>query len=374
MRRTRLINEARRVVVKIGSAVLFRGRGEIDLDTISSLCEDVASLVEAGREAAIVSSGAIACGVSRLGLEKRPDTLPELQAAAAVGQSMLMGLYENALSAKGFHAGQMLLTRDDFADRTRYLNARNTLRALLAAGAIPIVNENDTVAVEEIRFGENDVLSAHVANLLDADLLIMLSTVDGLYEAFDGKGHGRGVVPEVEGVDAAAVALATADRSELGSGGMTTKLEAARMLTTSGDAAIIAGGKAPHVLARIFAGEKIGTLFYPTRKHLEGRKRWIGYGARSQGEIVVDEGAARALKEQGKSLLPSGIVGVSGDFAAGDVVTVRVKGGEAFARGVASYSADEVKRIMGRRTTEIAKILGSKPYDEVIHRDVMALI
>jgi glutamate 5-kinase len=202
----------------------------------------------------------------------------------------------------------------------------------------------------------------------------MLSTVAGLHEDFDKDGHGGKVIPEVEGVDEGVRAHATDDKSATGSGGMVTKLEAARILTTSGEAALIASGKEPHVLKRIFAGEKIGTLFYPTRAHLAGRKRWIGYGARSRGEVIVDEGAARALREGGKSLLPSGIVGVSGDFEAGDVVSIRVKGAEPFARGVVSYSSDEVKRIKGLKTAEIARVLGSKPYDEVVHRDVMTLL
>jgi len=374
LRRTKLINDAKRVVIKIGSAVLLDANREIDRGTLRSLAADICALVEGGREVAVVSSGAIACGVWRLGLARRPDTLPQLQAAAAVGQSLLMSLYEDAMSECGFHAGQMLLTREDMEDRTRYLNARNTLRALLAAKAVPIVNENDTVAVDEIRFGENDVLSAMVANLFEADLLVMLSTVEGLHEEFATKGRAGRILPEVEDIDGSIAALATEEKSRAGSGGMVTKLEAARMVTASGEAALIAGGKLPNVISRIFAGEKIGTLFYATRGHMAGRKRWIGYGARSRGEIVVDDGAARALREQGKSLLPSGIVGVAGEFDAGDVVSVRDKAGEVFARGVASYASEEVRRIMGRKTVEIAKILGSKTYDEVIHRDAMTIL
>jgi glutamate 5-kinase len=374
LRRAKLISDAKRVVIKIGSAVLLDSEGEIDTRTLASLSKDVCALVAAGREVAVVSSGAIACGVWRLALGKRPETLPQLQAAAAVGQSLLMGMYEDALSKHGFHAGQVLLTREDMADRTRYLNARNTLRALLAAGAIPIVNENDTVAVDEIRFGENDVLSAMVANLFEADLLIMLSTVEGLHEDFEHKGRASRVLDEVEDIDARIAMLATGDKSDAGSGGMVTKLEAARMVTASGEAALIAGGKLPDVIARIFAGEKIGTLFYPTRGRMAGRKRWIGYGARARGEIVVDEGAARALRDGGKSLLPSGIVAVTGDFAAGDVVSVSDKASQVFARGLASYSAAEVRRIMGRKSSDIAKVLGSKPYDEVIHRDAMTIL
>lgn len=374
MRRTEIIRNAKRVVVKIGSAVLFdRGR-EIDRQAVQSLSSDVAELVRAGREVVIVSSGAIACGAWRLGLEKRPETLPELQAAASIGQHLLMSIYEEAFSKSGLHVGQMLLTRDDFDNRVRYLNARNTLRALLAAGAVPIVNENDTVAVEEIRFGENDYLSAQVANLFEADVLVMLSTVDGLHEDYRTDGKSGPVIPEVEGVDERITALATGDKSATGAGGMATKLEAARMLTGSGAAALIASGKVRGVIRKIFDGEKLGTLFFPTRSHLAGRKRWIGYGARARGEVVVDEGAARALLEKGKSLLPSGIVSVSGKFGAGDVVSVRTERGEAFARGVASYSSQDVDLIKGVRTSQIASILGSHPYDEVIHRDNMTLL
>lgn len=374
MRRTKLIEDARRVVVKVGSAVLFGAAGEIDERAVRGLCADVAELSAGGRQAAIVSSGAIACGCCRLGWKKRPETLPELQAAASVGQSMLMELYERELSRNKLHAGQVLLTRDDFADRTRYLNAKNTLRALVSSGAVPVVNENDTVAVDEIRFGENDILSALVANMFEADLLVMLSTVDGLHEDFDGKGHEGPVILEVEAVDSKIEALVSAKRSGLGSGGMLTKLEAARIVTSSGEAALIAHGKTRGVLRRIFAGEKLGTLFYPTRRHMAGRKRWIGYGARSRGEIVVDEGAAKALKERGKSLLPSGITGVSGSFEAGDVVSIRLKREKPFARGVVSYGAADVKKIKGARTSQVASILGSKPYDEVVHRDNMTLL
>jgi glutamate 5-kinase len=373
LRRTKLIDESKRVVVKIGSAVLMRA-GQFDHDTLDSLCADVAALVEGGRRVAVVSSGAIACGVAHLGLKKRPDTLPELQAAAAVGQSLLMQFYDAALAKRGFHCGQMLLTRDDFADRTRYVNASNTLRALLDLKAIPVINENDTVAVEEIRFGENDVLSAYVANIFEADLLVLLSTVAGVYEDFKDNGAAGNVVSEIEGVDETVRSLATDDKSDVGSGGMATKLEAARIVTRAGEAALVACGKEPNVLRRIFDGEKIGTLFYPTRAHMAGRKRWIGYGARAKGDIIVDDGAAGALKDGGKSLLPSGIVGVSGQFAAGDVVGIRPKTGPAFARGISSYSSDEVMRIRGLKTNQIAGVLGSKPYDEVVHRDVLTLL
>ncbi len=374
MRRTKLINEARRVVVKVGSAVLFRSKGELDEHCIEGLCDDVARLTSDGREITVVSSGAIACGCWRLGWNRRPGTLPKLQAAAAVGQSLLMELYDRHLSHRGLHAGQMLLTREDFADRRRYLNARNTLRALVQAGTVPIVNENDTVAVDEIRFGENDVLSALVTNMFGADLLVMLSTVDGLHQDYSASGHRGSVIPEVEGVDSKIMALAREERSEPGSGGMASKLDAARIVTTSGEAALIANGKGENVLARIFVGDKIGTLFYPTRTHMAGRKRWIGFGARSRGEIVVDEGAAAALRQRGKSLLPSGVVGVSGDFKTGDVVSIRINGEEPFARGVVSYGATEVRKIMGARTSQVASILGSKPYDEIVHRDNMTLL
>ncbi|MCD6404846.1 MAG: glutamate 5-kinase [Planctomycetes bacterium] len=374
MRRTKLINEARRVVVKVGSAVLFHSTGEIDERCIESLCDDVARLASGGREIVVVSSGAIACGCRRLGWGKRPGTLPKLQAAAAIGQSLLMELYERCLSPRGLHVGQMLLTRDDFADRTRYLNARNTLRALVQAGTVPIVNENDTVAVDEIRFGENDVLSALVTNMFEANLLVMLSTVDGLHEDYRTSGHRGRVIPEVEGVDSKIAALACEERSESGSGGMASKLEAARIVTASGEAALVANGKGENVLARIFAGDKIGTLFYPTRTHMAGRKRWIGFGARSRGEIVVDEGAAAALKKSANGLRTSVLIGVSGDFKTGDVVSIRVKSQEPFARGVVSYGAAEVKKIKGVRTSQVASILGSKPYDEIVHRDNMTLL
>lgn len=374
MRRKEIIDEARSVVVKIGSAVLFDSTRAVDRETVGCICRDIARLSASGRRVAVVSSGAIACGSHRLGWTRRPETLPKLQAAAAVGQSMLMEMYEGEFSRHNLHAGQMLLTRDDLDDRSRYLNAANTLRALFDAGGVPVVNENDTVSVDEIRFGENDVLSALVANMISADLLVMLSTVDGLHEDYGTKGRRGRLIHEVEGVDSAVLAHATGDTSSTGAGGMASKLEAAAIVTASGGAALIANGKEDRILQRIFEGEEVGTLFYPTRGHMKGRKRWIGFGARAKGEVVVDEGAAKALRERGKSLLPSGITSVSGEFSAGDVVSVRAKGADAFARGVVSYSSSEIRKIKGARTSRIASILGEKLYDEVIHRDNMTLL
>jgi glutamate 5-kinase len=374
LRRTKLIEDARRVVVKIGSAVLLGNDRRLDAECLAGLCGDIAALAEGGRSVVVVSSGAIACGCERLGLTRRPDTLPALQAAAAVGQNILMDHYEKGLSSHGLHAGQMLLTRDDLADRRRYLNARNTLRALVAADCIPVINENDTIATDEIRFGENDVLSALVTNMFEADLLIMLSTVDGLHEDYDKRGADGPLVAEVEAVDAEISKLVSARKSATGAGGMSSKLEAAKIVAASGEAALIANGKRPRVLADIFAGEKVGTLFFPIRSRVAPKKRWIGYGARARGEVIVDEGAADALRRAGKSLLPAGVTAVKGDFAAGDVVSIRGKVGEPFARGVVQYSADEIDRIKGLRTSAIAATLGSKPYDEIVHRDHMTLL
>lgn len=349
-------------MVKFGTATLIGPDGKLNHDRMASIADQVNELRRRGVEVALVTSGAIGTGTAELKLARRPSLLPELQAAAAVGQVKLMAAYEHFFSERGFHAAQVLLTREDFDDRLRYLNASNALHSILAFGATPVINENDTVSTEEIAFGENDVLSALVSSLLRADILVILSVVSGLYD-------GGKVVPVVEKVTDEIRALATGERSKNGTGGMESKLEAARIATSSGAAMIVASGEEANILPRLMSGEQLGTIFLPTAKRMDGRKRWIGFGGRPKGRIVVDDGARAALTRGGKSLLPSGVTSVSGGFERGDLVSVTGADGAEFARGLVNYSASEVARIKGLRTTEIAKTLGEKLYDEVIHRD-----
>jgi len=299
-------------------------------------------------------------------MSERPTTLPELQAAASVGQGKLIGAYDECLQSKGYHAGQVLLTREDFDDRQRYLNARNTLRALLRLGAVPVINENDTIRIDEITFSDNDVLSVLVASLVKADALIMLSTIPGLCDGEDV----LDVVPEINDEARRLVSGAT---SSGGVGGMESKLEAAYMACRAGIPTVIADGREEHVIRRIVGGEKLGTLFLAAEEKLSSRKGWIGMAAKPKGTIAIDAGAVRAVRERGKSLLASGIVQVDGEFRKGDVVGITGDGSEV-ARGLTNYSSDELQRIKGLKSNQIAKALGSKPYDEVVHRDNMLLL
>jgi glutamate 5-kinase len=371
--RQALLKHVRTAVVKVGTTVLTGIGGRLDRERIVLLAGEVARLRERGLRAAIVSSGAIGAGMGELGLEHRPDTLPQLQAAAAVGQGQLMRAYDEAFKGHGLRTGQVLLTGDDLNNRLRYLNARNTLFALLDFGAVPVINENDTTSVEEIAFGDNDFLAAQVTNLLQAELLVILTATDGLRRpGADGRlGERIDVVPEVtEDV----LGLASAEGTALGRGGMASKLQAARIATRSGEAVIIADGRQAGVLGAIFAAEPVGTLFLPSARRMASRKRWIAFGVRPKGKVRVDEGARRALVEQGRSLLPSGVVEVRGEFHRGDVVELEDAEGRVFGRGLTNYSSAEVQELRGRKTSEIASALGAKPYDEIVHRDNMVIL
>jgi glutamate 5-kinase len=362
--RNQIIAKCRRIVVKVGTNVLCDKAGRLDPAAVDKLAAQIAAVMKSGRSVAMVSSGAIGSGMGELGLASRPKTMPQLQAAAAVGQGRLMQTFHDVFARYGVKVAQVLLTRDDFENRSRYLNIRNTLAALEEFGALAIINENDTVAVEEIRFGENDVLAALVTTMLGAQLLVFLTTVDGLMK--DGA-----VLDVVADVDDQAMALVRGDRSTLGSGGMGTKLAAAAMVTRAGEVAVIANATAPNVLERLLAGEKVGTVFVPAKRRLSSRRRWIGQAARPAGKIVVDSGAAKALMTGGKSLLPSGITAVAGRFERGDTIAVLDASGKEIARGLTNYSAEEIDKIKGLKTSDIAKELGEKPYDEVIHRNNM---
>src|SRR3990167_4626166 len=370
--RKEIISKTKRLVVKVGTGVITTKDGLLDMTQVASISRQAVGLRRRGYEVAVVSSGAVGAGMGELGMRKRPTTLPEIQAAAAVGQSKLIGAYDDCFKMEGYHAAQILLTREDLEGRHRYLNTCNTISALFGLKVIPVINENDTVSVEEISFSDNDALSVLVANLLRAELLVMLSSVDGLYRRPD---KGVELIPLVEEITADIEGLASRSKTHLGMGGMESKLKAARIATSSGGAGIIANGREPDVLIKIMEGEELGTLFIPVREKLTSRKRWIGFTLRPKGKIYVDDGAYDALSKRGKSLLASGITDVDGDFERGDVVSVFATGNNTeFARGLTNYSSTELMKIQGQSSTSIKRILGSKPYDEVVHRDNMVLI
>ncbi|MEE9487335.1 MAG: glutamate 5-kinase [Candidatus Brocadiales bacterium] len=370
--RKTIVSGVKRLVVKVGTGVITTKDGLLDMSQVASISRQVVGLKRRGYEVVIVSSGSVGAGMGELGMRKRPATLPEIQATAAVGQSKLIGAYDECFKQESLHAAQVLLTREDLEDRNRYLNTCNTINALFHLGVIPVINENDTVSVDEISFSDNDVLSVVVTNLLRAELLVMLSSVDGLYERPD---EGAGLVPLVKEITAETKSLASGSKTHLGMGGMESKLKAAHMATNSGEAVIIANGRTPGILSKIMDGEELGTLFLPARKKLKSRKRWIGFALRPKGRVYVDDGAFAALARRGKSLLASGITDVDGGFDRGDVVSICAMSDKAeFARGLTNYSSTELMKIKGQSSAAIKKTLGTKPYDEVVHRDNMVLV
>ncbi len=370
----RTLSRVRRVVVKVGSGLItVPGQGPSGA-AIARLAGDVAALVRDRREVALVSSGAIATGMARLGLSARPRSIPEKQAAAAVGQSTLMWHYEQAFKKHDIQVGQVLLTGQDISDRGRYLNARNTLLALLGFGVLPVVNENDTVAVDEIKVGDNDNLAAHVAHLIDADLLVLLTDVDGLYTGDPRRDPTAQRLATVNVITDDIQRLVFDASNHVSVGGMSTKLQAAQKANASGIPMIIAQGSAPAVLQRLIKGEMLGTYFQPRDDRLAARKRWIAFAVPPQGRLVVDAGAKKALTERGKSLLPSGLAEVEGEFPAGAVVSLTELDGPEFARGLVNYDAHELRKIRGAKTREIEKTLGYKGFDEVIHRDNLVVL
>ncbi len=370
----RALSRVRRLVVKVGSGLITRpGQGPSG-GVIARLAADLAELIKDHREVALVSSGAIATGMARLRLPARPRSIPEKQAAAAVGQSVLMWHYEQAFKKHGIQVGQVLLTGQDISDRGRYLNARNTLLALLDFGVLPVVNENDTVAVDEIKVGDNDNLAALVAHLIDADLLVLLTDVDGLYTGDPRRDPTARRLEIVDAITEDIQRLVFDATNHVSVGGMSTKLQAAQKASASGIPMVIASGSEPGVLQRLLKGEGLGTYFQPRDDRLAARKRWIAFAVPPQGRLVVDAGAKRALTERGKSLLPSGLAEVEGEFAAGAVVALAEVDGQEFARGLVNYDAGELRKIRGEKTKEIEKTLGYKGVDEVIHRDNLVVL
>ncbi|NOX97865.1 MAG: glutamate 5-kinase [Nitrospirae bacterium] len=374
--RKELFKDIKRLVIKVGTAVLASPTVGINDKRIEKIVDEIVDLRQSDQEVILITSGAIGAGMRALGLKERPRTLPGKQAAAAIGQSYLMHLYERCFRKRGYLVAQILLTQDDLTDRKRYLNARHTLMTLLKLNVIPIINENDSVGVEEIKFGDNDTLSALVTNLVGAELLIILSDIDGLYATDPRKrgGDKEDYIRLVEKIDSQTEIEAGGPGEITSTGGMYTKLEAARIVTNSGEPMVIANGKTPRVIRRLLEGEDIGTLFLPRKKKVASRKRWIAFTRRRCGRIFVDEGAKEALKLKGKSLLPSGIVRVEGSFSEGDMVSVSNENEEEFARGLSNYSSLELEKVKGAKTKEVKSILGYKYYDEVIHRDNLVIL
>ena len=370
-RKTYLKN-VKRAVIKIGSGVLTRKNG-LNLNLIDDLATEVCRLRKKGIEVILVSSGAIAAGLKKAGLSKRPTSLSQMQALAAMGQSNLIMAYEEAFSRQGAKAAQILLTRDDLTHRRRYLNARNTLRTLLAWKIIPIINENDTVGTDEIKFGDNDNLSALVVNLTESHLLVNLTNIDGLYDKDPRRHPDAQLIPLVEKVDRRITKAANTIPGFLGTGGMASKLTAAENISLGGIASIIANGTRPNILKDIFSGKSCGTFFLPETSALNSRRQWIAFTKKTKGAIVIDEGAEKALTKNGKSLLPSGITTVQGRFSMGDSVVIQGKNKQKIAIGMVNYSSGDLKKIIGARTSEIEAILGYRHDDEIVHRDNLIL-
>ncbi len=371
----RKLKRTSRLVVKVGSGLITARDAGLDSGRINALADELAAVMRQDREVALVSSGAVVAGMARLGLRERPRSIPEKQAAAAVGQSALMQHYETAFARHGRTVAQILLTQADISARARYLNARNTLTTLLRYGVLPIINENDTVAVEEIKFGDNDNLSALVAQLIDADLLVLLTDVDGLYTGDPLRDAHARKLDTVEAVTPEIERLVWAEPGRVAVGGMATKLQAAQKAAASGVPMVIASGREPGTLARLLGGEPVGTYFPPRADRLAARKRWIAFAVPPQGRLLVDAGARQALTDRGKSLLPSGVVDVEGEFEAGEVVALcAAADGKEFARGLVNFDAHELRKIRRAKTTEIEVLLGYKSFDEVIHRDNLVVL
>ncbi len=370
--RKEIMGGVRRVVTKVGSSLLVSLGAGLNSAFISLLAGELAWLKKKGVEVIMVSSGAIAAGMERLALSKRPKTISELQAAAAIGQSSLMHVYEDAFAPWGLKVAQVLITRDDMRDRRRYINARNTLLTLLNLGIIPIINENDSVVVEEIKFGDNDLLAALVTSLVDADLLLILTDTLGLYS--DEPHKGGTLIPLVEKVTRKVEAMAQGSQTEIGTGGMVTKVGAAKLAARFGVPTVVTACREHNVLERIFTGEPLGTLFLAGGQRLRGRKQWIGFTLRPKGRLVLDKGAHEAIMKGGKSLLPSGIVAVEGNFGRGDLVSCCDPRKNECARGLVNYDSHELSKIMRRKSSQIEEMLGYKYTDEVIHRDNLVIL
>ena len=365
---------SKRIIVKIGSALLTGGGRGLDKPAIAGWVAQIAELCSQDREVVLVSSGSVAEGMARLGWKTRPQSLHQLQAAASIGQMGLVQTYESLFRSHGLHTAQVLLTHDDLSRRDRYLNSRSTLLTLLKLGAVPVINENDTVATEEIRFGDNDTLGALVANSLEADLLVILTDQPGLYERDPSIDPSAKLVHQACINDPALSEMVGESRSGLGRGGMVTKLRAARLAARSGAATVIVGGRENRVLTRVIAGEPLGTFLIPDTDPLTARKRWLAGQLKLKGELALDEGAVKVLKESGRSLLPIGVVSMAGDFERGDLVACLDANGHEVARGLINYNAHETQLIMRQPSSKIEELLGYVDEPELIHRNNLVLV
>ncbi|MBT7259390.1 glutamate 5-kinase [SAR92 clade bacterium H231] len=368
-----ITRDAKRWVIKIGSALLTNDGAGLDRQAIDGWVEQIAQLLAKGNEVVLVSSGAIAEGIVRLGWTTRPESIHELQAAAAVGQMGLIQAYESSFKRYDRHTAQILLDHDDLASRQRYLNARGALQTLIGLNVVPIVNENDTVVTDEIRFGDNDSLAALVANLIDADMLVILTDKDGLYDANPDNNPNAQLVSEAMADDSSLDALAGGSSGSLGRGGMITKLQAARLAARSGCSTVIAGGRNQQILHQVAAGENVGTLLSASQKPLAARKQWLAGQLQVKGKLILDAGAVKVLTEQGRSLLAVGVSAVQGKFTRGELVSCVDSHGVEIARGLVNYNSDEANRIKGQSTEAIPKILGYRDDDELIHRDNLVI-
>ena len=369
------LKKAKRIVVKVGTSTITYANGKRNFSQIDRLARELSDLQNQGKEMILVSSGAVAVGVDRLGLPAKPSTIPGKQACAAVGQGVLMHTYEKLFADYGQIVAQVLITRTEAIDRHRYTNCRNTFMTLLQQGVIPIVNENDVVALDELKIGDNDNMSALVAGIVDADLVIILSDIDGLYTANPATHPEATLVHTVQEITPEIEASAGGVGSSRGTGGMATKIQAAKAATNSGIQLVIASGTEKNAIPRILQGEEIGTLFVSRENRLQFRKRWLAFGAKIQGSIVVDDGCAKAIRKAGGcSILPAGIYQVVGDFQSGSTISVIDKEGHELARGLVHYTASELEKIKGCKSSDIEGILGHKNYDEVIHRDDLVIL
>ncbi|MFA7242957.1 MAG: glutamate 5-kinase [Sulfuricellaceae bacterium] len=369
-----ILAKSKRLVVKVGSSLVTNSGAGLDHAAIANWARQIARLREIGREVVLVSSGAVAEGMQRLGWKKRPHAVHELQAAAAVGQMGLVQVYESCFREHGLHTAQILLTHDDLASRLRYLNARSTLRTLLALGVIPIINENDTVVTDEIRFGDNDTLGALVTNLIEADALVILTDQPGLYSADPRKDPTATLVELAQAGDPELEKMAGGAGSDIGRGGMLTKILAAKRAARSGAHTVIASGHERDVLVRLAQGVAIGTQLRAGQMSTAARKQWLADHLQVRGTLTLDDGAVKALREEGKSLLPIGVAALTGDFGRGEVVTCLDRQGREIARGLANYSADEARKILCHASSEIEAMLGYVDEPELIHRDNLVLL
>jgi glutamate 5-kinase len=372
--RDETLAQAKRIVIKIGSSLIASRSTGLRPEQIERLADEIATLRSEGREVLVVSSGAIVSGIKKLALKEYPKSLPVKQAAAAVGQSRLMWAYEKAFERLGIQVAQVLLTHQDLADRRRFLNARYTLTALIGFGVLPVINENDTVAVEEIRVGDNDTLASEVAHLVDADLLVILSDVDGLYTEDPRKNPSATLIALIPDITEDIERRAGTSSTFEGTGGMATKVRAAKKVGEYGVSTLIVNGERAGLLPRVLSGGPGGSLFLARERRLNSRKHWIAFTLRPRGHVRLDQGAVDALAARGKSLLASGIVDITGQFEAGDPIGCLTPGGKEFAKGLVNFSSDLLKRMKGLKTQEIHQLIGPQEYEEVIHRDNLVIL